>query len=37
LAAKIGAHRVSGHSVYALFKHEETPAGALYAEKLLKG
>jgi uncharacterized protein YecE (DUF72 family) len=37
LAAKIAAHRDRGRSVYALFKHEETPAGAMYAEKLLKG
>ena len=26
-----------GHDVYVFFKHEETPAGALYAEELLKG
>lgn len=25
----------SGHDVYTFFKHEETPAGALYAEQLL--
>ncbi len=25
----------SGHDVYVFFKHEETPAGALYAEELL--
>ena len=25
-----------GHDVYVFFKHEETPAGALYAEELLK-
>jgi uncharacterized protein YecE (DUF72 family) len=32
------AHRLldSGRDVYAFFKHEETPAGALYAEELLK-
>jgi len=35
LAARIASHRNEGRSVYALFKHEETPAGALYAEKLL--
>jgi uncharacterized protein YecE (DUF72 family) len=26
----------SGRDVYAFFKHEETPAGAIYAEELLK-
>jgi len=25
-----------GHDVYVFFKHEETPAGGLYAEELLK-
>jgi uncharacterized protein YecE (DUF72 family) len=32
------AHRLleSGRDVYAFFKHEETPAGALYAEELLR-
>ena len=25
-----------GHDVYVFFKHEETPAGAFYAEELLK-
>jgi uncharacterized protein YecE (DUF72 family) len=25
-----------GRDVYVFFKHEETPAGALYAEELLK-
>jgi uncharacterized protein YecE (DUF72 family) len=37
LKSKIAAHRDKGRDVYALFKHEETPAGALYAERLLKG
>jgi uncharacterized protein YecE (DUF72 family) len=27
----------SGRDVYAFFKHEETPAGAIYAEQLLHG
>jgi uncharacterized protein YecE (DUF72 family) len=27
----------TGRDVYAFFKHEETPAGALYAEELLRG
>jgi uncharacterized protein YecE (DUF72 family) len=33
------AHRLldSGRDVYAFFKHEETPAGAIYAEELLHG
>jgi len=26
----------SGHDVYVFFKHEETPAGAIYAEELLR-
>ncbi len=26
----------SGRDVYVFFKHEETPAGALYAEELLR-
>lgn len=32
------AHRLldSGRDVYAFFKHEESPAGALYAEELLR-
>jgi hypothetical protein len=25
-----------GQDVYVFFKHEDTPAGALYAEELLK-
>ena len=28
--------REGGRDVYAFFKHEETPAGALYAEELLR-
>ena len=27
----------AGKDVYVFFKHEDTPAGALYAEELLKG
>lgn len=34
---KIGTHRAAGRTVYALFKHEDTPAGAFCAEKLLRG
>jgi hypothetical protein len=26
-----------GRDVYVFFKHEETPAGAIYAEELLRG
>ena len=36
IADKIEAHLKEGRSVYALFKHEDTPAGAFYAERLLK-
>lgn len=36
ISQKIAAHRARGASVYALFKHEETPAGALCAERLLE-
>jgi uncharacterized protein YecE (DUF72 family) len=35
LMKRVSRHRSSGLPVYALFKHEETPAGALYAERLL--
>jgi len=31
-----GESDASGRDVYAFFKHEETPAGALYAEELLR-
>jgi uncharacterized protein YecE (DUF72 family) len=30
-------HRAEGRDVFAYFKHEETPEGALYAVELLKG
>lgn len=36
LARKVADRRNTGLPVYALFKHEESPAGALYAERLLK-
>lgn len=36
LARRVANRRNMGLPVYALFKHEETPAGALYAERLLK-
>ncbi len=32
----IRAHRQQGHDVFAYFKHEETPQGALYAVEVLK-
>ena len=31
----LGAHTAQGRDVYAYFKHEETPEGALYARELL--
>ncbi len=34
--AKVHAMVTDGRDVYAFFKHEESPAGALYAEELLK-
>jgi uncharacterized protein YecE (DUF72 family) len=36
ISDKIAAHLKEGRSVYALFKHEDTPAGAFYAERLLR-
>lgn len=33
---RIGAHMAAGRDVFAYFKHEETPEGALYAVELLK-
>jgi uncharacterized protein YecE (DUF72 family) len=36
IAAKVGALRASGKGCYVFFKHEDTPAGALHAEELLK-
>ena len=35
IRAKVRALVSDGHDVYAFFKHEESPAGALYAEELL--
>jgi uncharacterized protein YecE (DUF72 family) len=35
IANKIGGYRQRGLTVYALFKHEDTPQGALCAEQLL--
>jgi uncharacterized protein YecE (DUF72 family) len=36
-ASDSGASDASGRDVYAFFKHEETPAGAIYAEELRRG
>lgn len=36
LRGKIQCYRAEGRSTYAIFKHEETPEGALHAEELLK-
>ena len=33
---RIGGHMAAGRDVFAYFKHEETPEGALYAVELLK-
>ena len=37
MIARIREHLAAGRDVYAYFKHEETPAGALYAVDLLRG
>ena len=37
IAAKVGDLAAGGRDVYVFFKHEDTPAGALYAEELLAG
>ena len=36
IAARAGEMLNQGRDVYVFFKHEDTPAGALYAEELLK-
>jgi uncharacterized protein YecE (DUF72 family) len=36
MVARIGEHIAAGRDVFAYFKHEETPAGALYAVELLR-
>jgi uncharacterized protein YecE (DUF72 family) len=36
IAARVEQLLTRGQDVYVFFKHEETPAGALYAEELLK-
>jgi len=35
MVARIGEHMAAGRNVFAYFKHEETPEGALYAVDLL--
>ena len=35
ISYRVGQYRSNGYPTYAIFKHEETPAGAVYAEKLL--
>ena len=37
MVARIGEHMAAGRNVFAYFKHEETPEGALYAVDLLCG
>ena len=37
MVARIGEHLAAGRDVFAYFKHEETPEGALYAADLLRG
>jgi uncharacterized protein YecE (DUF72 family) len=37
MVARIGEHMTAGRNVFAYFKHEETPEGALYAVDLLRG
>jgi len=34
---RVSQYRANGYPTYAIFKHEDTPAGALNAEKLLAG
>jgi uncharacterized protein YecE (DUF72 family) len=36
IATRIQRQLTAGHDAYVFFKHEETPAGVLYAEELLK-
>jgi uncharacterized protein YecE (DUF72 family) len=36
MVARIGEHMAAGRDVFAYFKHEETPEGALYARDLLR-
>jgi uncharacterized protein YecE (DUF72 family) len=36
MTARLKEHLAAGRDVYAYFKHEETPEGALYAVEVLK-
>jgi uncharacterized protein YecE (DUF72 family) len=36
IAARVNRQLAGGRDVYCFFKHEDTPAGALYAEELLR-
>jgi hypothetical protein len=36
IAARVERLLADGKDVYVFFKHEDTPAGAIYAEELLK-
>jgi uncharacterized protein YecE (DUF72 family) len=36
MVTRIGEHTAAGRDVFAYFKHEETPEGALYARNLLR-
>lgn len=35
IAYRVSQYQANGYPTYTIFKHEETPAGALYAERLL--
>jgi uncharacterized protein YecE (DUF72 family) len=37
MVSRIAEHRAAGRDVFAYFKHEETPEGALYAVDVLRG
>jgi hypothetical protein len=36
MISRIREHLTAGRNVFAYFKHEETPQGALYAAEVLK-
>jgi hypothetical protein len=36
MVERLQEHRAAGRDVYAYFKHEDTPQGALYAVEVLK-
>jgi hypothetical protein len=36
MVERIEQHLAAGHDVFAYFKHEETPEGAMYATEILK-